>query len=389
MISSRLNQIQESATLAIAKLAADLKQKGRDVITLSLGEPDFNTPDYICESAIAAIRRGETHYTPSAGIVQLREAIAGKLHTDNGIDVTPDQVLVTPGAKQAVFVAVQAVLDEGDEAILLDPSWVTYDACIRYAGGRTVWAQTDRDFMPPDIKDYVTTKTKLIIINSPGNPTGAVFDKKYLENIAEIAIDNEIVVLADEIYEKIIYGKKHFSIGSFDGMHDRVITINGFSKAYAMTGWRLGYMAAPAEITNAALKLHSHSVSHATSFVQHAGITALTPNHGSINQMVTEFRARRDILVGGLQSMGFDCKKPDGAFYLFLDVGDYGGGDYVSERLLNDAYIAVTPGSAFGPESSDFIRISYAASRERIYDALARIETTISATEPVKAKANA
>ncbi|MCK4458751.1 MAG: pyridoxal phosphate-dependent aminotransferase, partial [Methanosarcinales archaeon] len=307
MTSTRLNRIQGSATLAIAKLASEIAREGKDVITLSLGEPDFTTPKHICKSAMQSLRRGDTHYTPSAGIPELIEAVAKKFHTDNGIDVTSDQILITAGAKQAVFVVIQAVLDEGDEAILLDPAWVTYDACIKYAGARTVWAPTDRDFMPPDLGEHVTDKTKLIIINSPGNPTGAVFDRKYLEEIADLAIDNDITVLSDEIYEKIIYDKTHFSIGSFDGMHDRVITINGFSKAYAMTGWRLGYMAAPADITGAALKLQSHSVSHATSFVQHAGITALCSDQSSVDEMVTEFRARRDILVDGLTSIGFNC----------------------------------------------------------------------------------
>ena len=377
MTSTRLNRIQGSATLAIAKLASEIAREGKDVITLSLGEPDFTTPKHICKSAMQSLRRGDTHYTPSAGIPELIEAVAKKFHADNGIDVTPDQILVTAGAKQAVFVAIQAVLDDGDEAILLDPAWVTYDACIKYAGARTVWAPTNRDFMPPDLGEHVTDKTKLIIINSPGNPTGAVFDRKYLKEIADLAIDKDITVLSDEIYEKIIYDKTHFSIGSFDGMHDRVITINGFSKAYAMTGWRLGYMAAPADITGAALKLQSHSVSHATSFVQHAGITALCSDQSSVDAMRTEFRARRDILVDGLTSIGFNCKKPDGAFYVFLDVSECGGGDTVAERLLREAYIAVTPGSAFGPGSADYIRISYAASRERIYDAMDRIRDTI------------
>lgn len=377
MTSRRLNLIQESATIAMTDLASDLAAEGEDVITLSLGEPDFATPEHICESVLQAIRRGETHYTSSKGIPKLREAIAEKLRLNNSIDVPPDQIIVTPGAKQAVFEAVQAVLNEGDEAVLLDPAWVTYDACIRFAGARTAWASTDYDFMPPDLGDCITDKTRLIIINSPCNPTGAVFDKKYLENIADIAIENDIMIISDEIYEKIIYNKKHFSIGSFDGMSDHVITINGFSKSYAMTGWRLGYMAAPVDIIGAALKLQSHSVSHAASFVQHAGITALHSDQRSIDAMVKEFRARRDILVDGLKSLGFDCKKPDGAFYLFLNVKDYGGGDDVAERLLREAHIAVTPGSAFGPESSDFIRISYAASRERIYDALERIGNTI------------
>jgi len=377
MTSARLNRIQVSATLAIAKLAAEIARGGKDVITLNLGEPDFRTPRHICKSAIQSLRRGDTHYTPSAGIPELIEAIAKKFHADNCLDVSSDQILVTAGAKQAVFMAIQAVLDEGDEAILLDPSWVTYDACIRYAGARTLWAPTDRDFMPPDLGEHITSKTRLIIINSPNNPTGAVFDRKYLEEIADLAIDNDIMVLSDEIYEKIIYGKTHFSIGSFDGMHDRVITINGFSKSYAMTGWRLGYMAAPADVTRDALKLQSHSVSHATSFVQHAGITALCSDQSSVDAMVSEFRARRDILVDGLNSLGFDCKKPDGAFYVFLNVSEYGGGDAFAERLLKEAYIAVTPGSAFGPGGADFIRISYAASRERICDALKRIEDTI------------
>jgi aspartate aminotransferase len=377
MTSARLNRIQGSATLAIAKLAAEIAQEGKDVITLSLGEPDFTTPKHICKSAMQSLRRGDTHYTPSAGIPELIDAVAKKLHIDNGIDVTSDQILVTAGAKQAVFVAIQAVLDEGDETILLDPAWVTYDACIKYAGARTVWAPTNRDFMPPDLGEHITDKTKLIIINSPGNPTGAVFNRKYLKEIADLAIDNDITVLSDEIYEKIIYGKTHFSIGSFEGMHDRVITINGFSKAYAMTGWRLGYMAAPADITGAALKLQSHSVSHATSFVQHAGITALCSDQSSVDEMVTEFRTRRDILVDGLTSIGFNCMKPDGAFYVFLNVSEYGGGDAVAERLLREAYIAVTPGSAFGPGSANYIRISYATSRERIYDALDRIRDTI------------
>lgn len=377
MTSTRLNHIQESATLAIAKLAAEITREGKDVIALSLGEPDFRTPRHVCKSAIQSLRRGDTHYTPSAGIPELVEAIAKKFHADNRLDVASDQILVTAGAKQAVFMAIQAVLDEGDEAILLDPSWVTYDACIRYAGARTLWAPTDRDFMPPDLGEQITGKTKLIIINSPSNPTGAVFDRKYLEEIADLAIDDDIMVLSDEIYEKIIYGKTHFSIGSFDEMHDRVITINGFSKSYAMTGWRLGYMAAPADVTRDALKLQSHSVSHATSFVQHAGITALCSDQSSVDVMVSEFRARRDILVDGLNSLGFDCKKPDGAFYVFLNVSEYGGGDAVAERLLREAYIAVTPGSAFGPGGADFIRISYAASRKRICDALKRIGDTI------------
>ncbi|MCK4928779.1 MAG: pyridoxal phosphate-dependent aminotransferase, partial [Methanosarcinales archaeon] len=308
-----------------------------------------------------------------------RLAIAEKLNEENNLNIEPAHVIVTPGAKQAVFEAILAVLDEGDEAILFDPAWVSYDPCIKIAGGKTVFAPLDpeNDFNPTDVASYVTSKTKLIVLNSPSNPTGGIFSKDAIQEIADLAIDHNITVLSDEIYEKIIYDKEHLSIGSLPGMQDRTITINGFSKAYAMTGWRLGYLATSHELYKSMSKLQSHSVSSATTFVQWAGVEALKGDQSFIPEMVTEFKARRDLLVDGLNNMGIKCNYPSGAFYAFADVSAYGNGDDVCETLLTEAYVAATPGSAFGPNSMDFVRISYATSRERIQTALERIEQAL------------
>jgi aspartate aminotransferase len=379
MVSKRLQSIEESATLRMTGLANELKRKGHDVISFSLGEPDFDTPTNICDAAVKSLRRGDTHYSPAPGIPELRAAIAEKLRNENNLNVEPGHVIVTPGAKQAVFEAILAVLDTDDEAILFDPAWVTYDPCVKIAGGRTVWAPLDpeNDFNPTDIAKHITTKTKLIVVNSPSNPTGGIFTKEVLKEIADLAIDHDIMVISDEIYEKIIYEKEHFSIGSLPGMDERTITINGFSKAYAMTGWRLGYLATSNEVFKSMSKLHSHSVSSATTFVQWAGVEALKGPQDFIPEMVAEFKARRDMLVDGLNNMGIKCNYPSGAFYAFADVSEYGNGDDVCEKLLTEAFVAATPGSAFGPNSMDFVRFSYATSRERIQTALERIEQAL------------
>ncbi|VVB93977.1 Aromatic-amino-acid aminotransferase 2 [uncultured archaeon] len=376
MTAKRLQNITESATLRISNLASELKSQGKDIISFSLGEPDFTTPAHIIEAAKASLERGETHYTPSPGIPELRRAIAEKLKKDNKIETKPGNIIVTPGAKQAIFEVMLSVLQEGDEAILFDPAWVSYDPCVKLAGARTVWAPTRRDhgFTPFDIGDFITKKTKLIVINSPCNPTGGVYGKETLKEIADIAIDKNIFVLSDEIYEKIIYDREHISIGSMDEMQELTITVNGFSKAYAMTGWRLGYVSAPKEVYEQMLKLHSHSVSQATSFVQYAGLAALQGDQTPVALMVREFRTRRDLLVHGLNKLGIKCAKPDGAFYAFADVSDYGSGEAIAELLLNKAFVATTPGSAFGEAGNDFIRISYATSQERIKEALLRME---------------
>lgn len=377
MMSKRLDGIEESATFRVADLANKLKRTGKDVISFSLGEPDFDTPLHIRESAKKALDEGKTHYTPSSGISELRESIANKFK-ENGLEVTPNEIIVTPGAKQTIFEAIQAVLDEGDEAILFEPAWVSYGPCIKLAGATPVGVPVrEDDFKPDDFGEMITKKTKMIIVNSPCNPTGAVFDFKTLELIADTAIDHDLFVLSDEIYEKILYNGEHISIGQFDGMQDRTITINGFSKTYAMTGWRLGYATAPKEIIDSMLKLQQHSTSCATSFAQYGGIAALDGPQECVTDMVNEFKARRDLIADGLGSLGIKCKKPDGTFYVFANVSHFGNGIDTADRLLRDAYVAVTPGIAFGPSGKDYIRISYAISQARISEGLDRIQKVL------------
>ena len=373
LVSERLASIPESTTMKISAMAKKLNAAGLDVIDLGVGEPDFDTPKNICDAAINSIRRGDTHYLPTSGIPELRAAIAEKLYNDNGIEVSPDLVSVVPGAKMAIFAAIQAILEEGDECVLIGPSWVSYEPAVNFSGGRVKWADVNEEFKPTDLAESITSRTKMILVNSPSNPTGAVFGREILEEIRDIAIDNDLVVLSDEIYEKIIYGQEHLSIGSFPGMADRTVTVNGFSKCYAMTGWRLGYLAGPQEVMKWVNRILSHSVSHATTFVQWAGVEALKGPQDNIKAMVTEFQARRDLLVSGLAELGIRCPLPGGAFYVFPDFLEFGGGDSFTERMLSEAMVAATPGSAFGPGGVDNIRISYAASQERLKQALERI----------------
>jgi aspartate aminotransferase len=376
MSSSRLRRVHESSTIRIANLAGKMQNEGIDVISFSLGEPDFDTPRHICDAAVEALYNGATHYSPSPGIPELREAIACKLRSDNGLEVMAGDVLVTPGAKQAIFEIMMSVLGDGEEALLFDPAWVSYEACVNFAGGNAVWVPTDPEngFEPLDMEEYVTDKTRLIVVNSPGNPTGAVFGRNVLANIADLAIDHDLLVLSDEIYEKIIYDHKHLSLGAMEGMQERTITVNGFSKSYAMTGWRLGYVCANPDLISGFKKIQSHSVSSATTFAQYGGIAALEGPQEPVTQMVAEFRKRRNLLVDGLNALGIKCNRPDGAFYVFADVGEYGTGEDVAEKLLSGAHVALTPGSAFGKSGENFVRISYATSQERIKEALGRIE---------------
>lgn len=374
MVSERMASIHESTTLKISAMAKKLAAGGLDIIDMGVGEPDFDTPKYIVEAGCNSIKMGETRYAPTAGIPELRRVIAEKLSRENSLHATADDVVVTPGAKMAVFAAIQALLQEGDECLLIGPSWVSYEPCAAFAGGRVAWGKVDENFMPLDLAENINPNTKLIIVNSPSNPTGSVFDRKVLEEISDLAVDHNLFVISDEIYEKIIYGQEHISIGSMPGMEDRTVTINGFSKAYAMTGWRLGYLTGPKETMKWVTRLLSHSVSQATTFVQRAGVAAMQGPQDEINSMVAEFQVRRDILVAGLKDLGISCTVPGGAFYVFPDVSHLGGGDEFTDKLLKDALIAATPGSAFGPGGVDYIRLSYATSQSRIQQALERIE---------------
>jgi len=377
VVSSRIQRVPQSATMKMADLAARLKREGRDVISFSLGEPDFETPENIKNAAKLALERGETHYTQGSGIIELREAIAQKLNTDNKLDVTSDDVLVTTGAKQAIFEAICTLVDDGDEVLLFDPAWVSYRAIVLFAGGKPVMVPVSEqnDFAPAKVENYITKNTKLIVLNSPCNPTGAVYDKNVIKNLAQLAEDNDVFVISDEVYEKIIYDAQHHSIGTL--IPELTVTVNGFSKAYAMTGWRLGYATAPRSILKGMLKIQQHSVSNATSFAQRAGVEALSGDQSAVRAMVVEFRKRRDLMVERLARIGIKCALPKGAFYAFANVARFGNSTQVAERLLQDALIAVTPGSAFGPNGEGYIRLSYATSRDNIVKGIQRIETLL------------
>jgi aspartate aminotransferase len=376
MISARLERIEESATLKYSKKAKDLISQGVDVINFTLGEPDFDTPENITEATYRAMKMGETHYSAAFGIPQLREAIAEKLRTENNIPAKSKNVVVTQGAKLAIFEALMTVIDDGDEVLLFDPAWVSYEACIKMAGGIPVWVPTDPDnnFQPIDLSKYITPKTKMIILNTPCNPTGAMLDKTGLQEVADLAIDHDFLVMSDEIYEKITYGKRNISIASLENMADRTLTVNGFSKAYAMTGWRLGYLSVPESILPSLEKIQSHSISNATTFLQYGAIEALTGPQDALIQMQKEFEERRGILVKGLNNLGVKCALPDGAFYAYPDVGEFGSGEEITDRLLEEVHIAVSPGVAFGESGKNSLRISYATSKERIQEALIRME---------------
>jgi aspartate aminotransferase len=363
--------------MTMADVATRLKREGRDVISFSLGEPDFETPENIKNAAKVALERGETHYTQGSGIIELRQAIAQKLNTDNKLDVTSDDVLVTTGAKQAIFEAICTLVDDGDQVLLFDPAWVSYRAIVLFAGGKPIMVPVSErnGFAPVQVENYITTHTKLIVLNSPCNPTGAVYDKNAIKNIAQLAEDNDVYVISDEVYEKIIYDAQHYSIGTL--IPELTVTVNGFSKAYAMTGWRLGYATAPRSILKGMLTIQQHSVSNATSFAQRAGVEALSGDQSAVHAMVAEFQKRRDLMVERLTRIGIECALPQGAFYAFANVARFGNSTQVAERFLQDALIAVTPGSAFGPNGEGYIRLSYATSRDNIVKGIQRIETLL------------
>lgn len=370
-MSSRLDQVEESATLKIADLTNELKKQGKDIISFSLGEPDFDTPAHIIEAAKKAMDAGKTHYAPSLGIPELREAVAEKFRNDNHLDVKAKDVIITPGAKHSVFEACFGMLEEGDEAILFEPAWVSYDACIKMSGGKTVWVKTNEDgSIPQDFQKHVNENTKLIIINSPNNPSGAVLDLKDIKHIADVARDHDLYVMSDEIYEKIIYdGVRHHSIGTL--IPDRTITINGVSKAYAMAGWRIGYVTAPKTVFQNMVKVQQHTISSPTTFAQYGALAALTGSQDSVESMRQQFEARRNVVVEGFREMGLECPMPGGAFYAYPKVE--GSSEKAAEKLL-EAGVGLTPGSAFGPNSDDHLRMSYASSMSDIQKGLDRMK---------------
>jgi len=368
----RLEEIKPSATLKISGMAKELARQGKPVINMSVGEPDFVTPRHIIEGAVRALEEGKVFYTPTRGIPELLEAIAEKVREENGIPASPENVIVTPGAKYAIFEAIMATVERGDEVILLDPSWVSYEPCVLMAEAKPVWVPHEEGFEDAPVEDYITSKTRMIIINTPSNPLGVVYPKEFLKKIRDLAVDHDLLVLSDEIYEKIIFEGEHVSLASLDDMFERTITVNGFSKAYSMTGWRLGYAVADEEIVRDMNKIQSHSVSHPTSFVQYAGVVALKGDQSCVEEMVKEFRVRRDMIKEGLDRLGLEYAPPRGAFYVFVNVER--DGTEFSEEILRREYVAVTPGEAFGRGYKNWIRVSYATSRSNIEEFIIRLE---------------
>jgi len=370
--SERVGRVEPSATLAIGNAAAALEADGVDVVDLSVGEPDFPTPENVVEAGKDALDAGHTGYTSSNGIPALKEAIAEKLRAD-GIDADPGEVIVTPGAKQALYETVQTLVDPGDEVVLLDPAWVSYEAMVKLAGGDLTRVDTAPSFqLEPAVDDLaaaVTDDTDVLVVNTPSNPTGAVYTDAAIEAVRDLAVDHDLTVIADEIYDEITYGVEQTSLASLDGLAERTVTINGFSKAYSMTGWRLGYLHADEAFVGAAGKLHSHSVSCATNFVQRAGIEALRNTDDAVAEMVDAFESRRDLVVDTLADAGVDVSVPDGAFYAMLPVDD--DDQTWSERAIEDAHVATVPGNAFG--APGYARISYAASEERLREGFDRL----------------
>lgn len=383
-IVSRVRDLPASPTIAVAKASQALREAGVDVVDFGPGEPDFDTPLAIRQAAIRALEAGITHYAPSRGTPDLRAAIAEKLARENDLAYDPaSEILVTPGAKQAILEAILTTVGDGDEVIVFDPGWASYSAIVELASGRPVHVALRDDFTidPAAIHDALSPRTRAIIVGSPGNPTGHVLTAGELTLLSEACRDRDLLLISDEIYERIRYpGARVASPATLPGMRERTVTINGFSKAYAMTGWRLGYAAAPAPLIDAMLKVHEHSVTAATTFAQVGAIEAIRGSQQPILDMVAEFGRRREIIVEGLRRLpGITCTMPEGAFYVFPNVTGTGlTGTELAQRLL-DAGVAVTPGIGFGAAWDTNIRLSFAVSEERIQTGLDRMGVALQA----------
>jgi aspartate aminotransferase len=376
-ISRNVQAVKPSQTLQFNKKAIELIQSGVDVVKLTAGEPDFNTPTEIVNAAIEAMNAGRTKYTDSSGIVELRQGIARKLFEDNGLKYDSGDIVVTNGVKQALYSVFKATLNENDQVILITPCWVSYEAQVRMNGGEPVLVQAkeERGFAPDisAIRQAITERTRAIVINSPNNPTGAVYSRSFFEELAEVVIKKDLFVVSDEVYERLIFEGHHHSIASEPLMKDRTVVVNGFSKSHAMTGWRIGYMAGPTQLSKAVARIQDHLCSNVNTLAQYAALRALTVSNDSMKH---EFMRRRQLLSEGLSEIGLKFTMPEGAFYFFVDVRDFLGSKYkdsleLSLALLEKARVGVVPGSAFNYEG--YIRLSYAASEEDILEAARRM----------------
>ena len=385
--SNRIGEIIESETLAMTKRARELRESGKDIISLSIGEPDFNTPEHICNAAYKAMQDGYTHYPPVTGLLPFRESISRKLKNENNLIYHPNEIIVSNGAKHSIINAVLSIVNPGDEVIIPAPYWVSYPSMVAYAGGTSVYIAAGVDkgfkFSAVDLRNAITPKTKLLIFSSPCNPSGSVFSENELQDIANVLLENpHVFVISDEIYEKINYVGKHVSIGSFPRMKERTAVVNGLAKGYAMTGWRIGYLAGPTWLISACEKIQGLFTSGANSISQMAGIAALEGDQQPIEEMRATFQKRRDFMLQKMSAIaGLKFNIPDGAFYVFPDVSYFFGkkfGEYTIHNaeqlcmyLLNEAGVATVSGTAFGlPEC---IRISYATDFNSIEKAIDRM----------------
>jgi len=382
-LASRMDRLgTETAFVVLAKARA-LEAQGRDIVHLEIGEPDFDTPTHIIEAAVTALYKGYTHYGPSAGLPELRAVIAEQAGKERGVTYKPEQVVVTPGAKPIMFYTIMALIGEGDEAIYPNPGFPIYESMINFMGGKAVPIplREENDFRLDvrELESLITPKTRLIILNSPQNPTGGVLTRSDIEAIARLAIEHDIMVLSDEVYKRFIYEGDHVSIVSFPGMPERTILLDGHSKSYAMTGWRLGYGVMPVELAGHIATLQTNAVSCTATFIQRAGIAALTGPQEPVRMMVDEFKRRRDLIVNGLNRIkGFRCRMPKGAFYVFPNITDTGkDARFMADYLLNEAGVAVLSGTAFGSYGEGFLRLSYANSYVNIEKALDRIAQAV------------
>ncbi|MHB0913772.1 MAG: pyridoxal phosphate-dependent aminotransferase [Armatimonadota bacterium] len=390
-ISERAKNVAPSPTLAITAKAKQMKAEGIDVLSFGAGEPDFDTPQNVKDAAIAALETGVTKYTPSSGTPELKQAVCDKLARDNGLTYTPSQIIVSDGAKHSLYNAVMTLCNPGDEVIIPAPYWVTYPEQVKLAEGVPVFVHTDEStgfkMAMEMLRSAVTGKTKILMLNSPSNPTGAVYTPAELQEIAELAVERGFYVISDEIYEKMVYeGNEHVSIASFGAEIKKLtVVVNGLSKSHSMTGWRIGYAAAEAEIVSGMSRIQDHSTSNPVSFAQKGAVEALNGPQETVAMMVREFNERRKVIVAGLNAIpGIVCPNPGGAFYVFPNISGLFGGkiassDDFAEYLLAEARVAVVPGTGFGAPNN--VRLSYATSMENIKKGVARITEAVEKLE--------
>lgn len=381
-IHSPMDAVELSRIRAIGEKVQQLQKEGRDIVRLQIGEPDFTTPDHIIAAAKAAMDHGQTHYAPNRGLLSLREEISRKLLRDNGITADPaTEILVTSGCAEGLYLVFMGLVEPGDEVIIIEPAYISYLQLARAAHAKAVpvHAREENGWMPDldELRAAVTEKTKLLVLNTPGNPTGAVYPREVLQQIAALAQEKDFLVLSDEVYEKLIYdGAQHVSIASLDGMKERTITVNGFSKAFAMTGWRMGYLAADAKLILPMLKVHQYAVASSNIIAQNAAVTALQAGEACVEEMRQEYARRRRFLLDSFAEIPeISCAEPAGTFYMYPNISGSGmSGTEFADRFLMEAGVATVPGTAFDSFCNSHIRISYASSMESLQMAVSRLK---------------